>query len=767
LREFNRVNFFRTTVITFFIALTVVGCGRHVDPALPDLSRSEGLTKGALDSISGKDYVPGEVLVVLTDDAEASTGGAFLGRFPLTPIREKAYHWGTLHRMSITDGTAVEDMCRRLMSDPRVKIAEPNYYVHFAEVPYTPNDPMWENDSDPGDDPRDSIWEQWGPAKLGASIVWNGTKGDENLIVAVLDTGVRFTHEDLNANIWINEDEDPSDGIDNDENGWTDDWWGWNCWENNNVPFDLDGSNWYHGTGCSGVIAGVQDNGLGVSGLAPHVRIMAIRADCGILALGSVESVVEGWDYAKTNGASIISMSFYVNAPTEVLETAAFDTWDDGNGPMMIAAAGNNNNTDVKYPAGYDCVIAVSAVVPFTKNGTPHDERRISKDWGSWGWGSSYGDHLAVAGYGERYYTTFGSGDNQYWDGVNHPFFNGTSCACPTVAGVMALLISGNPGHDGYWYTDRIEQTADDLHEPGFDIDTGWGRVNALRAVYGSDRFTDLEDENGFVQLELTQEGIELYDSIHDVSQDNPHADPWDLYKFTAQSDGCMEVYLDIFAWGENVDLALFADPWLTQMIADSTVENHADSSFETIDTDVLEGEAYYLSVYSPEFGNSTTYGLMVDYISNDLVLLDENIAPVSAPAGEIDVPFLKLSVAASCSGTLDELIINKHSSDSEARFGVLKLYFDTDGSGDPGPGDELIASEDLPAFTRVRFTDLSLGFTNENPLVLFVAGDIESEVESGSELYVSLETYRDLTVEKARVDYSIFPVNSGSVQVE
>ncbi len=759
----------RLLILLPFIALAVVGCNTSNDPALPDIQRSEGLSPGTHLDLDGQIFMPGEILVVLTDETEASAGGTFFDQFPLTPVREKAYNWGTLHRMRITDSTPVEEMCDSLKTDPGIRIVEPNYLVHFSGAPYVPNDPMWESDSDPDDDPRNSIWEQWGPAKLGASIVWNDTKGDENVIVAVLDTGIRFTHEDINANIWINEIEylNPDDGIDNDENGWIDDWWGWNCWEQNNIPFDLDGSNWYHGTACAGVIAATQDNNVGVSGIAPNVRVMAIRADCGILALGPVDNVVEGWDYAKTNGADIISMSFYVPFPTEVLEIAAYDTWDDGNGPMMLAAAGNFNGTEVNYPAGYDCVMAVSAVVPFTRWGVPHDERRISPTWGNWWWGSSYGDHLSIAGYGEKYYTIFGSGDDQYWDGVNHPFFNGTSCATPTTAGVMALIISYHPDEHGYWYRERIEQTADDLHEPGFDIHTGWGRVNALRAVYGSDRFTDLEDHNGFAQLDFTPTGIELYDSIHDVSLDNPFADPWDLYRFTAESDGCLEILLDIYTWGQDLDMALYPNPWFYQMIADSTGENHADSSFESIVTGVHEGATYYLSVYSPDLGNSTTYGLKIKNNTNNLVLMDESIAPVSALPGDTDVPLLKLQFETPCIGWLNELIINKHSSDSLARFGAVNLYIDSDGGGDFDPGDELIASDTNPLFNRTRFNDIHFEFSNEEPLVLFIICDIDVGVEPGSRLYVSMETYKDLTLEMASVEYYLFPVQSGIVHIE
>jgi len=743
------------------------GCSSSDSPSLISLERSEDISYSPMFNPDEDLYLPGEVLVVLNDTIETGQGSDFFTGQPLSPVREKTYNWGTLHRMRITDDTTVEEMCGLLTEDARVRICEPNYIVHFAEAPYVPNDPMWESDADPDDDPRTSVWEQWGPAKLGASLVWNDTKGDENLIVAVLDTGIRFTHEDLHDNIWINEDEIPDDGIDNDDNGWIDDWWGWNTWENNNIPFDLDESNVYHGTGCAGVIAGVQDNGIGVSGIAPNVRLMAIRADCGILLASAVDCVVEGWDYAKTNGADIVSMSFYVEPPSEVLETAAFDTWDNGNGPMLIAAAGNNNDMEVKYPAGYECVMAVAAAIPFTKDGVPHDELRITNTWGGWGWGSSYGGHLSIAGYGERYYSTYGSGDDQYWDGVNHWFFNGTSCACPTVSGCMALLLSSHPGHDGYWYRQRAELTADDLHEPGYDIQTGNGRINVFRAVYGSDRFTDIEDQNGFADLGSISGGIEIYDSIHDVSPDNPFADTTDLYRFTAESDGCIEIYLDIYTWGEDLDMTLYRNPWFSQVFAESTGENHADSSNESIMIYVHEGETFFLEVNSPALGNSTTYGLKINYLPNELSLEPVDIAPASVSAGEVDVPLLKLTFDVSCSAYLRELILNKHSTSPDGLFGSIDLYSDTDGSGDFTPSDELVASDPDPDFNRTRFGNMSIEFSNGNPLTIFVVADIAPSLDPGTEIYVSLETYRDLTLIQTGTEYTGFPVSSGVMLVE
>ena len=627
--------------VILLAALLLAGCsGGDTDlsssPTEPDTARDVGLTDGSSDFVQGVEtgtgiagdkpiYMPDEIMVVLTDSAQVSRGNNVFIQYPLEIIQTINSNWAAIYRLGITDGSSVEYMVDQLRLDQNVRIAEPNYLLYFQEAPYNPNDPMW-NPPNPGEDPRNMMYAQWGPAKLGASIVWNQTKGSEDVIVAVIDTGVRRTHEDLEDNIWINEDEIQGNGIDDDDNGYIDDWWGWNCFEGNNNPFDTSSINHYHGTGCAGVIGATQDNDLGISGIAPGVRVMAIRADMNDGPTCEA-TVCEALNYAKDNGADIISMSFGVIYDTEILDEHCEDIWDDGNGPLMLASAGNANNTNVLAPARYDSVICVGATIPWAYNGLPCDEGRIRIGWNGWWWGSTYGSLLNIMGFGERTYSTYGSGDDQYWDGVSHWFFNGTSCACPTAAGVMALMMSMHPGHPRQWYWDRIEQTADDLDVPGFDNQTGWGRVNAFRAIRGSDYVIPSFpgepvpsesgnpgpfDLGGFIEMTVGQPDTH-YESIHDVALSNPFADIVDFYVMTPASDGQFSIYLDIFTWGEDLDMALYSDVEMTDLIMSATGANHASSSFHEMIVDGEAGESYYLKVYSPALGNSTTYGLTVE----------------------------------------------------------------------------------------------------------------------------------------------------------
>ena len=766
-------------VSAFFIALTT-GCSSMDGPTIPPADRTGNPSisndistgTGELPSAGGSPtlystsnrplYYPDEVLVLFHED-RIKPGLLNLQTQPLSLVEEIRCRWGTVYEYAITDGTSVEDMVEMLNDAPEVRIAEPNYILYFDDAPYFPNDPMWAYKSDPND-PFDSPYDQWGPSMIGASVVWNETKGRDGVVVAVMDTGVRNDHIDLADNVWINEDEIPDNGEDDDMNGYIDDWWGWDAWYNNNNPFDDGYYAGYHGSACSGVVAAVQDNAIGLTGVAPGVKVMALKVD--LTGMGGLEStVVEAMNYAAVNRADIVSMSFGTTAYSGLMEIACEDAWDNGHGTILMASAGNDSSTAYKYPTGYECVMTIGATVPWSDYLNPMDEKRITSGQDGYWWGSNYGSHLSVMGYGAQYSTTYGGNSTGFRDGLGNDFFGGTSCACPMSAGVMALVKSAFPTKTPLWLWQRLEETADDLDSPGFDIQTGHGRVNAMRAVFGPDRYEDLEDIQGFVPLTLPD--AQAADSIHDVP-DNPYRDTEDLYSFTANELGWYIVTMNIFTWGEDLDLELYSHEDMLNMLDSSTIDNHYNSSFEMVSVNnLVPGKEYYVRVLSHENGSSTSYSLDIIHSTNNLTVTGVSIAPASVAPETESVPFLKLTFEIEYEATLDGLNISKSGTLPNDSFGPVYIYGDSNHNGDYDAGDVLVSQETTSQLNRVEFSDLNIHWDNRDPIVLFVAAYVVT-VTGSETIAMSLESYKDVVTEEgAEAHYSQFPIMSGEVSVE
>ncbi|MEA5616901.1 S8 family peptidase [Cronbergia sp. UHCC 0137] len=258
----------------------------------------------------------------------------------------------------------------------------------------------------------------WGLNMINAPTAWENGHTGNGIIVAVLDTGVDYNHEDLNDNIWTNTKEIPGNGIDDDGNGYVDDSHGWNFEDGNNNTLDNNG----HGTHVSGTIA-AENNGFGVTGVAYNSRIMPVKV-LDENGSGSYSKIAKGIYYAVDNGANVINLSLGGSSASKTLQSAL--EYASSKGVIVVMAAGNNANALPGYPARYanKTGIAVGAV---NKN---NDLADFSNRSGS--------EELAyVTAPGVDVYSTVR--DNKY------AYYNGTSMATPHVAGVVALMLSANP----------------------------------------------------------------------------------------------------------------------------------------------------------------------------------------------------------------------------------------------------------------------------------------------------------------------------------
>jgi len=304
---------------------------------------------------------------------------------------------------------------------------------------------------------------------IDAPEAWDIQIGDSDIVIAVIDCGIDYTHPDLAANIWVNEDEIPGNGIDDDNNGYIDDIRGWNFYDDNNDLLDLGG----HGTAHAGVAGAVGNNGIGITGVAWNCEIMPIHC-VDEFDNGKISDIADGIRYAADNGANVISMSFgrYTNSNT--MASAVEYAYDKG--VVLVAAAGNDGTDEKWYPAGYDQVIAVG--------GTDNNDHKMDCfRYGLHGV-SNYGDWVDVSAASVDVYltmptypVTFNSllGLNQDYD-----YMSGTSFSCPQVSGLAALLLSQDPSLTNEEVRKIIRANVDPYTSNEY---IGTGRINAHKAL--------------------------------------------------------------------------------------------------------------------------------------------------------------------------------------------------------------------------------------------------------------------------------------------
>jgi thermitase len=347
------------------------------------------------------------------------------------------------------------------VSDAKQRAALAKAYAKQSDVFFAKKDnptiPSAPNQAQ-GTDPLFS--KQWGMKDIGVSAAWNITIGSPDMIVAVIDTGVDYTHEDLLPNMWRNSREIPDNNIDDDGNGYVDDLVGWDFADNDNKPYDLAGSpietiftgaNPGHGTHCAGNVAARGGNGIGIAGVAPNVKIMALR----FLTLeggGTTADAIKSIKYAVDNGAKVLSNSWGSEGEdsAEASENQALRDaiqYAQDKGVLFIAAAGNghqgvgydnDNDKAPGYPASYDHenIVSVAAL-------DVNDKLGSFSNWGR--------NTVDIGAPGVNVYSTMVG--NKYSDKVVDMVgitvgWDGTSMATPHVAGAAALYWSAHPKAD-------------------------------------------------------------------------------------------------------------------------------------------------------------------------------------------------------------------------------------------------------------------------------------------------------------------------------
>lgn len=370
-----------------------------------------------------------------------------------------------IYKITMKGRQDVFNMADEFKNDPDVEYAEPNYIYQASAMP---NDPSYSM--------------QWGMYRVEASAAWDVTEGSGNVVVAVVDTGVDYNHQDLSNNIWTNTKEIPGNGIDDDGNGYVDDVRGWDFvsvpsdWvaagedagPPDNDPMDFLG----HGTHVSGIIAGKTNNSLGIAGMSWNSKIMPLRSGYMCIDGGGyleLADIAEAIYYAADNGANVINMSFGCPYDSSYLREAI--DYAHLKGLVLVASAGNVDSYDAGkpfYPAAYAPVIAVSSV---------DNEDKISI-WGLFAF-SNFGEFVDICAPGTNILSTL--------PGNGYGYASGTSMAAPFVSGLAALIKSKHPDWTSDQIEARIKNTSDDIYATNpqtfLQGKLGAGRINAKRAL--------------------------------------------------------------------------------------------------------------------------------------------------------------------------------------------------------------------------------------------------------------------------------------------
>ncbi|MCZ6693964.1 MAG: S8 family serine peptidase, partial [Bacteroidetes bacterium] len=383
--------------------------------------------------------------------------------FPNAQYQPHQTRLANIYKVQLPPGTDLLKSINKLLQYSNVEYAEPLYKISLL---YVPDDP--EADPDTGSQVHLSI--------VRAYDAWDIQKGDTSQIIAILDTGVKLDHEDLTDNLAYNYD-DPINGLDDDNDGFIDNFMGWDIADDDNDPTaDFDG----HGSEVTGVSSASTDNGLGVAGVGFNAKFLPIK-----IFRSSDNGFMNGYEaitMAAEQGASVINLSWggpdaYQQFAQDIIDFAVLDM-----DVVVVAAAGNTDAELTFYPASYNNVLSVGA--------TENDDTKAGF--------ATYSRHIDLMAPGTTNYTT--KNDGSYGNA------NGSSFSAPLVAGAAALVRAQFPDLTALQVMEQIRVTADDIYQIPFNLPydekLGKGRLNMHEALTNNSvpsiRITDLSYQNSF-----------------------------------------------------------------------------------------------------------------------------------------------------------------------------------------------------------------------------------------------------------------------------
>lgn len=430
------------------------------------------------------DFVPGQVLIAFNEaDGTETAGVAAVQADPAVASVRGVGHG--IYQVKLRVGVSVEAGVASMAGKPGVIISQPNRIVQKFET--VPSDPAFQNGT------------LWGHRNLGqdgglagadshSTSGWEFGTGTGDTVVAVIDDGVNVFHPDLRANIWTNPGEVPDNFLDDDGNGFVDDYYGYD-FSNDDPITGLPG--WGditagiiddHGSHVAGIIGGVGNNGLGVTGATWKTRIMSVPLFSSGSGSGQILTAVQAVLYASDMGAQISNNSWGYQGDLDPLLQLAIRIAKLQNGHIFVAAAGNDavdNDTNDYYPTNYsannDNVVSVAAF------------NRLDQlaSFSQWGAGT-----VTLGAPGEQIYSTI--------RGQNYGFKDGTSMAAPQVAGALAAFMDATPGATYQQAIDALKNSVRHIPAAENKVSTnGVLDINYLMLLSGSTVYATGAGEGG------------------------------------------------------------------------------------------------------------------------------------------------------------------------------------------------------------------------------------------------------------------------------
>lgn len=352
---------------------------------------------------------------------------------------QKLVDLSLMYEYTYTSNLPLQQALDKFSSLGLFEYAEPHV---IPKLSYSVNDP--------------SLGSQYAIAKIKADLAWDISKGDTNMVIGITDTGTQLNHPDLKGNIKYNY-KDKVDGIDNDNDGYIDNFNGWDVGMNDNDP------SWQgdaHGVHVSGIAAASTDNNVGIAGIGFKCKFLPVKI---ANAAGALVASYTGIQYAANHGCKVINCSWggpvggsYVQ---DIINYVTFNK-----DALVVAAAGNDgSNVMLSYPGALDNVLCVA--------NTDSNDKVAGT--------SNYGYHVSICAPGQAIYSTYGSS--------NYISSSGTSMASPCAAGAAAIVRSHFPTYTALQTIKRLRLTADNIYFPknssAYNNQLGAGRVNLYRAL--------------------------------------------------------------------------------------------------------------------------------------------------------------------------------------------------------------------------------------------------------------------------------------------